>query len=445
MTSEILYIIYLTASIFFIGSIRGLAFPKTAMIGNYFGMIGMGIAAGATFFIFPFKNDVMILMILFLSAVTGILWGLKVQMTKLPQMVALLNGVGGLSSTFIGMAEMIEKKQYMFDMTFGMVIGIIAFSGSMIAFLKLNGKLDLRGSNTAYVISFLLFGVMIGTWIEFYLTGQLSACFELLILAFFLGVIQTVFIGGADMPIVISFLNALSGLAMSAIGFSTQNLLLLMTGAMVGASGIILAKIMAHAMNRSLFQIFFKNFDISQKSKNALSEVHLSSPQDAAFLMKNAGKVIVVPGYGMAASGAGYALKNLASILKEKYHVEVKFAIHPVAGRMPGHMNVLLAEAKVDYDQVFSLEDINPEFESADVAYVIGANDITNPSAKTDRNSPLFGMPILDVSKAKTVLFVKRSLASGYAGTDNPLFYAFNTFMLFGDARKVTEEIIKEL
>lgn len=442
MSVRELYIIYLAASVFFILAIRGLASPQTAEAGNRFGILGMGLAVFATLIVLPLGNDIGILVSGGLSALIGIWWGLKVQMTKLPQMVALLNGAGGLSSALIGVAQMVRGEQYMMASVFGTVIGTIAFSGSVIAFFKLNGKLNFRHFHLSYVLIFLSLLFLIGTWIEFSFKTDLYIGFELLLSAFVFGIMATIFIGGADMPIVISFLNAFSGLATTGIGFSMSNVALIITGALVGASGIILSLIMARATNRSLSQVFFKSFEKNEKNVSALGQIRQGSPQDAAFLMENANRVIIVPGYGMAAAGAQYALKNMALILKEKYHVDVKFAIHPVAGRMPGHMNVLLAEAKVDYEEVFSLVDINPEFETADVAYVIGANDITNPSAQTDQNSPLYGMPILEVSKAKTVFFVKRSLNPGYSGADNPLFYKENTLMLYGDAKKMTEEII---
>ena len=445
MGFQALYLIYLVSALCFVLALRLFSKPQTAVIGNRFAILGMGLCVFTSLLALPMKNDLGMLIAGGLSAVIGISWALKIQMTKLPQMVALLNGAGGLASVFIGMAEMLRRKAYMSDSTLGLIIGAIAFSGSVVAFLKLNGWLSFKRENWSNLLSFFVLSGLIFLWMEFYLSGDLWALLELLITALLLGIISTLFIGGADMPVVISFLNAFSGLATSAIGFSLQNVALIITGSLVGASGIILSVIMARAMNRSLYQVFFKKIEKSETNQKTSKNMRQGSATDAAFLMENARKVIIVPGYGMAAAGAQYALKNLALILKEKYHVDVKFAIHPVAGRMPGHMNVLLAGAKVDYEEVYALSDINPEFETADVAYVIGANDITNPSAQTDPTSPLYGMPILNVYKAKTVFFVKRSSGPGYSGVDNPLFYQENTLMLYGDAKKMTEEIIAAL
>ncbi len=445
MDTKELYIIYLIVSFGFILAIRGLSSPKTAVIGNRFGIFAMGLSIFVTLLVLPMGNDFGMLAAGGLSAFVGIWWGLKVKMTKLPQMIALLNGAGGLASALIGVAEMMRRQGYMFDTTLGMLVGTIAFSGSVVAFLKLEGKLNLKRSsfNNVLMVAVLLF--ICWMWWKFLITGRLAFGFLLLAIGFLFGVLATIFIGGADMPIVVSFLNSFSGLATAGIGFSLGNIALIITGALVGASGMILSFVMARAMNRTLYQVFFKSFEKSENKEQDQKNMREGSVSDAAFLMENARKVIIVPGYGMAAAGAQYAVKNLALILKEKHHVEVKFAIHPVAGRMPGHMNVLLADAKVDYDQVFALSDINPEFETADVAYVIGANDITNPSAKTDPASPLYGMPVLDVFKAKTIFVVKRSQGPGYSGVDNPLFYQDNTLMLYGDAKKVTEEIIAAL
>ena len=442
---EGLYVIYLVASICFILAIRGLSTPQTARMGNNLGMFGMGLAILATLLVLPTKNDFGILSSCFLAAVAGVFMGNKVKMTALPQMIAFLNGVGGLSSVLVGIAQILHENMYSFDATLGMVIGSVAFSGSMIAFFKLQGRLKKGRFIFSNVFNFALCGAAIFAWAEFALYGHISGMCFLLLLTFVLGVGLTLPVGGADMPVVISVLNAFSGFAASAIGFCLSNVALIITGAIVGASGTILAVVMTKAMNRSLIEVFFKTLKESEGKGLEDKTAHVGSPRDAAFLMENASKVIIVPGYGMAAAGAQHALKNMASILENKYHVEVKFAIHPVAGRMPGHMNVLLAEAKVDYDKVFGLEEINPDFETADVAYVIGANDITNPLAKTDVSSPLFGMPILEVSKAKTVFFVKRSLGAGYSGAQNPLFFADNTLMLYGDAKKVTEEVVADL
>ncbi|MBR2299727.1 MAG: NAD(P)(+) transhydrogenase (Re/Si-specific) subunit beta [Alphaproteobacteria bacterium] len=442
---EGLYVIYLIASMCFILAIRGLSSPKTARNGNQLGMFGMGLAVLATLLVLPTRNDLGILSAGFLAALIGIWTANKVKMTALPQVIALLNGVGGLSSVLVGMAQILRGQVSLFDSSVGIAIGGVAFSGSLIAFFKLQGWLKNKHFSGANIINIIIFSGLIITWAEFVMTERMYALYMLVFGAFLFGATITLPVGGADMPIVISVLNAFSGFAASGIGFSLSNVALIITGALVGASGTILALAMTKAMNRSLVDVFFKTFTESEEKDFQSRTARVGSPQDAAFLMENASKVIIVPGYGMASAGAQYALKNMASILKDKYHVDVKFAIHPVAGRMPGHMNVLLAEAKVDYDKVFGLEEINPDFETADVAYVIGANDITNPLAKTDASSPLYGMPILEVSKAKTVFFVKRSLGAGYSGAQNPLFFADNTLMLYGDAKKVTEEVVANL
>jgi len=443
--AEGLYLVYLVAAICFILAIRGLAKPQTARAGNNLGMFGMGLAVLVTLLVLPTRNDLGILSAGFLSAFIGIFLANKVKMTSLPQMIAFLNGIGGLSSVLVGFAQILNEKVYLFDAVLAIVIGSVAFSGSMIAFLKLQGKLKRGRFYLSNLFSVVLLFLTVFVWIEFAFNGRMLDGYLLIWVSLALGVSLTLPVGGADMPIVISVLNAFSGFAASAIGFSIVNVALIMTGALVGASGTILALIMTKAMNRSIVEVFFKKIKISEGVDLQDKTARVSSVQDAAFLMENANKVIIVPGYGMAASGAQHALQNMAKILEEKYHVEVKFAIHPVAGRMPGHMNVLLAEAKVEYDKVFALEEINPDFETADVAYVIGANDITNPLAKTDASSPLYGMPILEVFKAKTVFVVKRSLGAGYSGVQNPLFFAENTLMLYGDAKKVTEEIVADL
>ena len=442
---ESLFLIYLISAVLFIFSVKGLSSPVSARRGNFCAMAGMALAILATLLIIPSQNDVGILIALIGAAALGIFWANSVKMTALPQMVALLNGLGGLSSLLIGMAQILHHDEHLFDTSIGIVIGAIAFSGSMIAFLKLGGFYPFQRLKFANFINALVFGTLIFCWIRFAIDNTMNAAFFLTLTALVLGITLAMPVGGADMPIMISVLNACSGFAATGIGFAMSNIVLIITGTIIGASGTILASIMTKAMNKSLFEIFFlshqKQISIDTQNKTARS----ASPQDAAFLLENANKVIIVPGFGMASAGAQYALKNMASLLENKYHVTVKFAIHPVAGRMPGHMNVLLAEAKVDYDKVFGLEEINPDFVSADVAYVIGANDITNPSAQNDPSSPLFGMPILEVFKAKTVIFVKRSLNAGYSGAQNPLFFADNTLMLYGDAKKVTEEIITNL
>ncbi|MBE6448271.1 MAG: NAD(P)(+) transhydrogenase (Re/Si-specific) subunit beta [Alphaproteobacteria bacterium] len=441
---------YLTSSIFFILSIRFLASPKSARQGNILGTIGMLLAIITTLSIHPASNIVAIIGTLALGACIGIYSGLKVKMTSLPQMIAIFNGLGGLSAVCIALAETISKSTSYLDNSLGLIIGAIAFSGSIIAFAKLQGIISAKAISSKLIL-FLQLSLSIATLflcIIYILNGNPNIFYIMGIICIILGVLMVIPIGGADMPVVISLLNSYSGWACVGIGFSLQNPLLIIVGSIVGASGAILSYIMIKAMNRSLTNVLFGGIEKSSNSKSTISPQQTAqsgSPEDAAFIMENANKIIIVPGYGMAAAQAQHALKAMADELHNHYGVEVKYAIHPVAGRMPGHMNVLLAEANVPYDDVFELEDINREFATADVAYIIGANDITNPLAKTDSSSPIYGMPILDVEKAKTVFFVKRSLGHGYSGIENPLFFAPNTIMLYGDAKKVTEDIVKIL
>ena len=441
---------YLLSSVLFIFSIRSLSSPKTAVVGNLLGMIGMSAAVLITLFS-PYMQDKQLpLLVIISGAIIGIYTALKVKMTALPQMIAALNGLGGLAAVFISFSELITGSSAFLEITLGMVIGAIAFSGSLIAFAKLQGILPSRALTFKYqhVFNFILISFCIYLALCFLSQREFFFFYLLSGLALILGIMIVLPIGGADMPVVISLLNSYSGWAAVGIGFSIGNVLLIIVGSLVGASGAILSYIMVKAMNRSLLNVLLGGFGSTQDyntstptSQNAKS----GSPQDAAFIMENARKIIIVPGYGMAVSQAQHVLQKMAEDLRSLYDVEVKFAIHPVAGRMPGHMNVLLAEANVDYANVYGLEEINHEFTDTDVAYVIGANDITNPQAKNDPSSPLYGMPVLDVAKAKTIFFVKRSLSTGYAGTDNPLFYAPNTIMLYGDAKKITEEIVRYL
>lgn len=444
---NLLYIIYFISALLFIGATQGLATPKTALRGNNFGISGMVLAVFATLLVLPTRNDLGILLFGLLAALVGVFWANKVQITKLAQMIALLNGFGGLSSVLVALAQLVGGKGYSFDLALGITAGGIAFSGSMVAYVKFQAPNFLPDQfvKLRHFITILSFAATIFFWALFAVYHQTNALLMLSAASLVFGFGLTFGVGGADMPIVISLLNSCSGFAASAIGFSFSNIVLIITGAIVGTSGLVLSHKMTKAMNKSVSQVFFGGGQNKQKLAQTNQIAKVSSPADAAFLMQNANLVIIVPGYGMAVSGAQHALKTLAGILENKYHVRVKFAIHPVAGRMPGHMNVLLAEAKIDYDKVFLLDDINPDFETADVAYVVGANDITNPAAKTDPSSPLFGMPVLDVFKAKTVFFVKRSSGTGYSGAQNPLFFAENTMMLYGDAKKVTEEIIADL
>ncbi len=442
---------YLLSCILFILAIRGLASPETARQGNLLGIIGMTIAISMTLLVPEIKNIHWILLAIFTGGLIGTISAFKVKMTSLPQMVAAFNGLGGLSSVFISLAEIISDSHVPPATSFGLLIGSVAFSGSVIAFAKLQGLMSAKAVVFPFqqALNALLGLAVIGTCIAFLLNGNPDLFYILTALTIILGFLLVLPIGGADMPVVISVLNAYSGWAAVGIGFSLGNILLIIIGAIVGASGAILSYIMCKAMNRSLINVMLGGFGTEKSQTATEASEHRTaksgSPEDAAFIMENANKVIIVPGYGMAVAQAQHVLKEMAVDLHERYDVEVKFAIHPVAGRMPGHMNVLLAEASVPYEDVFELENINREFATADVAYVIGANDITNPLAKTDSSSPIYGMPVLDVEKAKTVFFVKRSLGSGYSGIENPLFYAENTIMLYGDAKEVTEKIVSAL
>lgn len=451
MTNWLLPFSYLLASILFILAIRGLASPKTARQGNLLGIIGMALAVFITIYSDLVTEYKWTLLVIAAGGIIGTYSALKVKMTSLPQMVAAFNGLGGLSAVFISLAEILAGSQTWIETSLGMLIGAIAFSGSMIAFAKLQGLMTAKAIvfPGQQLINLLLGIAMITVCVMFCLNGDINLFYALTAIAIILGFLLVLPIGGADMPVVISVLNAYSGWAAVGIGFSLQNVLLIIVGSIVGASGAILSYIMTKAMNRSLTSVMLGGFGVEKSSAtgdNTQQKIaKAGSPEDAAFIMENANKVIIVPGYGMAVAQAQHILHEMANDLHNLYGVEVKFAIHPVAGRMPGHMNVLLAEANVPYEDVYELEDINREFATADVAYVIGANDVTNPLARTDSSSPIYGMPILDVEKAKTVFFVKRSLASGYSGVENPLFYADNTIMLYGDAKKVTEQIVSTL
>lgn len=449
MTNSLLLVSYLLSAVLFILSIRSLAAPDTARKGNLLGIFGMLLAIGATLFSSLVSDTLWVGLALIVGALIGSYFALKVKMTALPQMIAAFNGLGGLSAVLISLAEILSGSALYVENALGLLIGAIAFSGSILAFAKLQGLISAKPLHFPLQRTFnlMLALLVIASCAHFIITGQIEPFYLLAVASLVLGVTLVLPIGGADMPIVISILNSYSGWAAVGIGFSLNNILLIIVGAIVGASGAILSYIMTKAMNRSLMSVVFGS--LGENSATSVQEANQQAkagdPQDAAFIMENASKVIIVPGYGMAVAQAQHILKEMAEVLSSKYNVEVKFAIHPVAGRMPGHMNVLLAEANVPYEDVFELEAINREFATADVAYVIGANDVTNPLAKTDSSSPIFGMPVLEVGKAKTVFFVKRSLATGYSGVDNPLFYASNTFMLYGDAKKVTEEITSVL
>lgn len=448
MDTQWLFACYLLVGCLFIISIRKLASPQTARTGNWLGMGAMLLAVIATLGILPEQNHLWILAAIIAGGFVGIFSGLKVKITALPQMIAAFNGVGGLSSVLIGMAEIWRHTEHTGEVSIGIAVGGVAFTGSLVAFAKLQGLIPSHSGRFRFqqLINFVFLAAAAYFGYDFICNGNIDSAYGLTIMVMLWGLGITLPVGGADMPIMISVLNACSGLAAAAIGFSLNNTALIITGAIVGASGAILAYIMTKAINRSFKDVIFGSksaqsgaADVKQKTARS------GNPEDAAFILENASKVIIVPGYGMAVAQAQHALQAMASILQKKYQVEVKFAIHPVAGRMPGHMNVLLAEANVPYDEVFELDEINREFATADAAYVIGANDITNPAAKNDASSPIYGMPVLDVEKAKTVFFVKRSLGTGYSGVENPLFYADNTIMLYGDAKKVTDEIVQVL
>jgi NAD(P) transhydrogenase subunit beta len=465
MSANLTALAYLIAAVLFILALRGLSSPVTSRQGNRFGMIGMAVAVIATLAHHGMGGlgYGLIFLGIIIGGGVGTFVALRIQMTALPQLVAAFHSLVGLAAVFVAAAALNAPEAFgigtlgnvhtesLIEMSLGLAIGAITFSGSLIAFAKLQALMSgipitFPGQHKLNLGLGILLVVLI---VAFVGTGSQVLFWLIALLALGLGFLIIIPIGGADMPVVVSMLNSYSGWAAAGIGFTIQNLALIITGSLVGASGAILSYIMCKGMNRSIFNVLLGGFGSEGGSVSAAAgatdrTVRSGNAEDAAFIMKNATKVIIVPGYGMAVAQAQHALREMADTLK-KEGVTVKYAIHPVAGRMPGHMNVLLAEANVPYDEVFELEEINNEFSTADVAYVIGANDVTNPAAKTDPQSAIYGMPILDVEKAATVLFVKRSMASGYAGVDNELFFRPNTMMLFGDAKKMTEEIVQAL
>jgi NAD(P) transhydrogenase subunit beta len=458
-------VFYLISGILFILALRGLSSPDTSRQGNYFGIAGMIIAIVVTFLSVGNFSTSLIYVIIFLiiGGAIGSFIAFKIPMTAMPELVAGFHSLVGLAAVFVAIAAYLNPEAFnlgnigniklasLIEMSIGAAVGAITFSGSIIAFLKLRGIMS--GSPITFSGQHflnLILGITIFVLIFYLCKTQSDNIFWTLIaISFLVGVLLIVPIGGADMPVVISMLNSYSGWAAAGIGFTLENTALIITGALVGSSGAILSYIMCKAMNRSFVSVILGGFGADNssddlKEKKDQKPVKSGNAEDAAFLMKNASSVIIVPGYGMAVAQAQHALREMVDKLK-KNDIKVTYAIHPVAGRMPGHMNVLLAEANVPYDEVFELEDINNDFANSDVAFVIGANDVTNPIAKTDPKSPIFGMPVLDVEKCKSVLFVKRSLSPGYAGIDNELFYKDNTLMLFADAKKMTEDIVKNL
>jgi NAD(P) transhydrogenase subunit beta len=462
MSANFTALAYLIASVFFIMSLRGLSSAKTSRSGNLFGMAGMAIAIVVTVMLPQVQSYLLISICVAVGGAIGIIIARQIQMTALPQLFAAFHSLVGLAAVGVAAAALNNPESYgigyvgsiyttsLIEMSLGVAIGAITFTGSIIAFAKLQGIIG----GKPLVFSFqhhlnALLGMLVVFFIVLLALGESHIAFWIIVvLSFLLGFLLILPIGGADMPVIISMLNSYSGWAAASIGFTLNNNLLIIVGALVGSSGAILSYIMCKGMNRSFFSVILGGFG-GEATAPAVGEINQrlvksGNAEDAAFLLENAQAVIIVPGYGMAVAQAQHALREMADLLKEK-GIKIKFAIHPVAGRMPGHMNVLLAEANVPYEDVFELEDINRDFSSADVAFVIGANDVTNPIAKSDPLSPLYGMPILDVEVAKTTLFVKRSLSSGYAGVDNDLFYRDSTMMLFGDAKKMTEDIVKAL
>ena len=472
MNANLAAILYLVSGVLFILALRGLSSPVTSQTGNRNGMIGMAIAVGttlATLWSQGALDAVTLGLILGGVAVGGAVGAViarKVAMTSMPQLVAAFHSLVGMAACLVAVAAIYTPGAYgivgedgaihlnsLIELSLGLAIGAITFTGSVIAFAKLNGNMG--GAPillpARHLLNILIAAAIVALIVVLVASGgsAIWAFWGIFALSLLIGVTLIIPIGGADMPVVVSMLNSYSGWAAAALGFTLENTTLIITGALVGSSGAILSYIMCKGMNRSFVSVILGGFGADAAAagpggKVETRPVKQGSADDAAFIMKNASKVIIVPGYGMAVSQAQHALREMADKLKEE-GVEVKYAIHPVAGRMPGHMNVLLAEANVPYDEVFELEDINSEFSTADVAFVIGANDVTNPAAKTDPTSAIFGMPILDVEKARTVLFVKRGMASGYAGVENELFFRDNTMMLFGDAKKMVEGILKGL
>ncbi|MCO6386499.1 MAG: NAD(P)(+) transhydrogenase (Re/Si-specific) subunit beta [Aliihoeflea sp.] len=464
MSENFASFLYLVSGVLFIMALRGLSHPTTSRQGNLYGMVGMGIAIVTTLLLArpTFGGFLLIVVGIAIGGGIGAVIAKRIPMTSMPQLVAAFHSLVGLAAVLVAAAAVYAPESFgvgtvgqihtqaLIEMSLGVAIGAITFTGSIIAFLKLDGRMSGKPIMlpARHMVNAAIATALVLLVIVLVMTQSTLAFWLIVLLSLALGVLIIIPIGGADMPVVVSMLNSYSGWAAAGIGFTLGNLALIITGALVGSSGAILSYIMCKGMNRSFISVILGGFGGETAAAGADDGIERTvkqgSADDAAYLMMNAQKVIIVPGYGMAVAQAQHALREMADTLKAN-GVEVKYAIHPVAGRMPGHMNVLLAEANVPYDEVFELEDINSEFAQADVAYVIGANDVTNPSARDDKSSPIYGMPILDVDKARTCLFVKRSLGSGYAGIDNTLFYKDGTMMLLGDAKKMTEEIVKAM
>ena len=455
--TDLLGLAYLAAAVLFILGLKGLAHPRTARAGNLYAMAGMGLAVGATLLSPELSTYGLILTGIILGGGIAVICTRRAMNTPMPQLVAALHSFVGLAAVLVALGTFLNHRHegdltglLMAELAIGSFIGAITFTGSVIAFGKLQGlvssaPLQYPGQHW---VNLGLAVAMVGFGVQFFLTGDLTGFAIMTLIALALGVLLIMPIGGADMPVVVSMLNSYSGWAAAATGFTLENELLIITGALVGSSGAILSYIMCRGMNRSFVSVILGGFGGDEEAAASAGPegktVKSAAADDVAFMLENAGKVIIVPGYGMAVAQAQHALSELVSVLEGK-GVEVKFAIHPVAGRMPGHMNVLLAEADIDYEKVLEMEEINPEFGTAEVALVVGANDVTNPAAKTDKASPIYGMPILDVYKAQQIFFVKRSMKPGYAGVDNLLFYQDNCSLVFGDAKKVCEELVQAL
>ncbi|MDX2265671.1 MAG: NAD(P)(+) transhydrogenase (Re/Si-specific) subunit beta [Hyphomicrobiales bacterium] len=465
MSADLVALLYLVSGVLFILALRGLSSPETSRQGNIYGMLGMGVAIATTLAVAAPASGLSWALIiggLGIGGAIGAVIAKRIAMTAMPQLVAAFHSLVGLAAVFVAAAALYAPEAFqiadasgqiatatLIEMALGVAIGAITFSGSIIAFAKLNGNMS--GAPillpSRHLINIALGLGLIVLIVLFCQTQSTTLFWAITVVALVLGITIIIPIGGADMPVVVSMLNSYSGWAAAGIGFTLGNAALIITGALVGSSGAILSYIMCKGMNRSFISVILGGFggEVAAGAKGGEQRpVKQGSADDAAFILKNASKVVIVPGYGMAVAQAQHALREMADNLK-KAGVEVSYAIHPVAGRMPGHMNVLLAEANVPYDEVFELEDINSSFPQSDIAFVIGANDVTNPAAKDDPTSPIYGMPVLEVWNAGTVMFIKRGMSSGYAGIDNTLFYRDNTMMLFGDAKKMTEEIVKSL